>query len=319
MRHDEILRNKLTNLFHTILLLAVMLTLLILLGFSLAGTAGLLWAGLIGFFFLLFSPRVSPQFILKMYNARQLSMYDTPRLFRIKGELARRADLPAVPGLYYIPSRVMNAFSVGSRDNAAIGITDGLLRGLNMRELTGILAHEMSHIRNNDMRVMGIADVMSRVTGLFSNIGQILIFFNLPLLLIGAVTISWFAIFLLVTAPLLSGLLQLAISRTREFDADLDAARITGDPEGLASALQKMDRYKSNIFERIFFPGRSIPDPSLLRTHPQTDERVKRLLQLTGYKHPRIIHEPEESFIFPAFMFQVSRDPRWRRISGLWF
>ncbi|MCB0062442.1 MAG: M48 family metalloprotease [Caldilineaceae bacterium] len=90
----------------------------------------------------------------------------------------------AIPTLYYIPSRMMNAFAVGTKRDVAIGLTDGILRGLNLRELTGVLAHEMSHIRNNDMRSMNIADVVTRITNLFSTLGKFLLFFNLPLILI---------------------------------------------------------------------------------------------------------------------------------------
>ena len=319
MREDAIIKNKLANFFNTLLLFSILLLLMVFTGYLLAGFSGLLWAGFAGLFFLLVSPRLSPHLILKMYKAATLSVHDAPRLYYIVGELTRRADLPEPPRLYYIPSKIMNAFSVGSRDNAAIGITDGLLRHLDMRELTGVLAHEVSHIRNNDMRLMGFADILSRITGLFSNIGQILLFLNIPLILIGAVTISWPAIFLLIMAPTLSGLMQLAISRTREFDADLDAARLTGDPAGLAAALQKMDYYRSGIFERIFLPGRNDPNPSLFRTHPRTEERVKHLLQLSEERRPGIVIEPEENFIFPTVILQASRDPRWRRFSGLWY
>ncbi len=319
MNKDEVVKNKLVNFLHTVLLFSVLLTLMVFSGYLLAGSAGVLWAVIAGFFFLFFSPSLSPQLILKMYRASIISIHDAPRLYHIIEELAHRAELPELPRLYYVPSNIMNAFSVGRKGNAAIGVTDGLLRRLDMRELTGVLAHEISHIRNNDMRVMGFADIISRITGLFSNVGQVLLFLNIPLIIIGAVSISWPAIFLLIMAPALSGLMQLAISRTREFDADLDAARLTGDPAGLASALQRMDYYESGIFERIFFPGRSDPNPSLLRTHPKTQDRVKRLLQLRQERRLEFVPEPEENFLFPPVMLQISRNPRWRRLSGLWY
>jgi len=319
LNKDEVVKNKLVNFLHTVLLFSVLLTLMVFSGYLLAGSAGVLWAVIAGFFFLFFSPSLSPQLILKMYRASIISIHDAPRLYHIIEELAHRAELPELPRLYYVPSNIMNAFSVGRKGNAAIGVTDGLLRRLDMRELTGVLAHEISHIRNNDMRVMGFADIISRITGLFSNVGQVLLFLNIPLIIIGAVSISWPAIFLLIMAPALSGLMQLAISRTREFDADLDAARLTGDPAGLASALQRMDYYESGIFERIFFPGRSDPNPSLLRTHPKTQDRVKRLLQLRQERRLEFVPEPEENFLFPPVMLQISRNPRWRRLSGLWY
>ena len=153
-----------------------------------------------------------------------------------------------------------------SPGNAAIGVTDGILRGLNMGELTGVLAHEISHIEHNDIRVMAFADVISRVTSLFSSFGQFLLFINFPLLLVGMRPFSWFAIILLIAAPTLSGLLQLAISRTREFDAEVGAVRLTGDAEGLASALQKLESYQANMFKRMLMPGHSSADPSTIPT-----------------------------------------------------
>jgi heat shock protein HtpX len=221
-----------------------------------------------------------------MAGARPLSVHEAPQLHHLVQDLARRSNLLRAPQLYYVPNGMMNAFSVGSQDSAAIGITDGLLRGLSRRELAGVLAHEITHIRHNDVRVMGLADLISRTTGLLSTLGQMLLFVNLPLLLIGRSPVSWWAVALLVSAPTLSRLLQLALSRTREFDADLGAARLTGDPAALASALHKMAYQEAGIWRQILLPGRRVPDPSLLRTHPETGERVRRLLDLAGTDSP---------------------------------
>lgn len=318
MEQDIIISHKFRNLLHTILLFAGMIGLLALLGLSLAGVSGLVWAIIIGLIFLFLGQRISSQLILNMYRARALSRQDAPQLYQLIQELARRASLTNMPRLYYIPSRMMNAFAVGKRSDAAIGITDGLLRGLNMRELTGVLAHEMSHISNNDMRAMAFADVISRMTGLFSSIGQFLLLLNLPLLLMGMAAIPWLTVILLIAAPTLSTLLQLALSRTREFEADFNAARLTGDPQGLASALQKLEYFESNILKRIFMPGHSVPDPSVFRTHPNTNERVRRLLELTGEEQPWVVPETEELEL-PTHISQIRQNPRWRMMRGLWY
>jgi len=214
---------------------------------------------------------------------------------------------------------MVNAFTVGRRDESAIAVTDGLLRLLDSREMTGVLAHEVSHIRSNDTWVMSVADLFSRLTNILSLLGLLLLFINLPLILLSYVSISWLAILNLIFAPNLSALAQLGLSRTREYDADMSAARLTGDPRGLARALVKIERCSSSFFERIFLPGRRIPEPSMLRTHPPTEERVQRLLALES-SLPREFAErlPKLDFIgYPVSKNQIHRLPRWH-ITGLW-
>jgi heat shock protein HtpX len=213
---------------------------------------------------------------------------------------------------------MLNAFAVGTRRNAAIGLTDGLLRGLNLRELTGVLAHEMSHIRNNDMRSMSVADVISRVTNLFSTFGKFLLLVNLPLIFMGSAPISWWAILLLIVAPFISGLLQLALSRTREFDADLDAIQLTHDPVGLMNALQKLEYYATNIWQQVLFPGRGVPDPSIFRTHPHTKDRIARLQELSPQQYQPIAMPAQAPFVLPGNYTQVTRQPGWRMMN-LWY
>ncbi len=315
----QFVEHKIRNTLHTLALIAVMGGLMALVGYTIAGAEGLIWAALLGFFVMSLSPGFSPRLILKWYGARPIAEFEAPDLYEMVQTLSARAGLPAVPQLYYIPTKVMNAFTVGHRHNAVIGITDGLLNGLNYRELAGVLAHEISHIRNNDIRVMAIADMMSRFTGIFATVGQFLLFLNLPLLLSGEVMIPWPVILLLMGAPLVSDLLQLALSRTREFDADLDAARITGDPAGLASALQKLELQQGSIWGRVLLPGRRVPDPSILRTHPHTEARIQRLLQLQTDEELRYVHPAGgEMFAFSENLPRPGHDPRWR-FGGLWY
>lgn len=313
--------HRLLNVIQSLLLLGGMGGLLLLLGYVLAGGAGALVAAGTGIFVLVLGSRVTPGFMLRLYRARPLHPQEAGGLYGIVSELARRAGLTQSPRLYYIPSPIMNAFTVGDRKAAAFGLTDGLLRRLQPRELVGVIAHEMSHVQNRDTRVMVLADAISRMTSNLSFIGQIMVFINLPLVLMGAAHISWFAIVLLLAAPTVSALLQLALSRTREFHADLGAVRLTGDPEGLASALAKMERYERGWLGTIFIPGRRQADPSLLRSHPNTEERIHRLLALEKREDVRLgaLAVPSEgSWLFYHDIPVVERLPRYRHVIGLW-
>lgn len=308
------------NRLQSLLLLVIMAGFVLLLGQLLWGADGMLILLVFGVFGVLFSPSFSPWMIMRMYGASRVTPEQAPDIWRLVATLSERAGLSVQPELYYVPSRMLNAFAVGSQGQAAIGITDGLLRQLNQSELAGVLAHEISHIRSNDLWVMGLADLFSRATSLLSLMGQFLLLLNLPLILFTQVSISWFAIALLIFAPHLSALAQLALSRTREFDADLNAARLTGDPEGLAHALAKIESVQGGWLERVFLPGRRVPEPSLLRTHPHTEERIARLKALqpewrtTALPALLINGVPER---FHHGQHPVTRIPRWH-VNGLW-
>ena len=273
-------RHKLRNILHSALLILGMAAILGVCAYALWGGEGVAWALVGSGIAFALSPSVPPEWVMRMYRAIPVRRHELPELFELVSLLARRAELPQTPQLYWVGSPILNAFAVGRPEHAAIAVTDGILRTLTMRELAGVLAHEISHIRNNDLWIMQLADTMSRFTSILSYFGQLLLFLNLPLLLTGRTVVPWLAVILLIFAPTLMALLQLALSRAREFDADLDAAGLTGDPAGLASALGKLERYQGRFWEEIVFPGRRIPEPSLLRTHPPTEERIRRLLSL---------------------------------------
>jgi len=304
-------------------MLLVMAGFMALLGWLLWGEAGVQWLLWITVLLVLINPAVSPQVILRMYGASRLGPDQLPGLQQTLAILSQRAGLERSPELYYVPSQVLNAFAVGNRRNAIIAVSDGLLRHLDKRELLGVLAHEISHVQHNDIWVMGLADLFSRATSLLSTFGQLLLLINLPLILLSQVTISWFAITLLIFAPQFSALAQLALSRVREYDADLNAARLTGDPLGLASALTKLVQYGGGVMERILLPGRRTPEPSLLRTHPPTEERIRRLQSLVdserlGPLHSDEFRDPMSQFnMQDAFASPVRRRPR-RHFNGLW-
>jgi len=315
----NLLRYSIRNFLHSVVLIGSMLLLSATLGWLIWGVLGVIWITLLSFFFLLVGPSVSPQLLLRMYGARPISEYEAPDLIQTVRELARKAQLAVMPQLYYVPSQIANSFAMGSSEKGAIAVTDGLLRKLTSRELRGVLAHEVGHLRRNDGWVMGLADSVSQMVNIMSWVGQILLFINLPLLLTGKYLVPWFLIIVLMIAPTLSALLQLALSRTREFEADLEAARLSGDPRALASGLVKIERLSHSWFERIFLPGRRGPDPSLLRTHPGTDERVRRLLEFE--KELAKEHSGGDKDWFGKFMHnrpKISNQPTWHA-SRLWF
>lgn len=304
------------NTIQSIFLLSLMLLILTIVGFLIAGKDGLIIALFVGAFMLIISPKVSPMIILRMYKARKLSQKDAGEIHKILNQLTEGAKLNFVPELYYVPSRMMNAFSIGNRSKAVIALTDGLLRNLNWREITGVLAHEVSHIKSNDLWIMNLADSISRLTRFFSLVGQLIFIFYLPFIIFLKTDVSFITILLLIFSPTLSIMLQLALSRTREFEADINAVKITADPDGLASALQKIERKSLRIWDIIFLPGRNVPAPSMLRTHPHTEKRIQRLIDISKDK-TRMSYPEKKLQILPDNYHTITRKPSWK-IFGLW-
>ena len=313
---DEDVRrwHTIRNWLHSALLIGGTAVLAAAIAWIVYGPEGLIWAALFGGAGLWMLGRVSPDMVLKLYKARSLDPGELPELHRIMRELTARADLPSVPRLHYVPSKMMNAFAVGRPEDSAIAITDGLIRAMSLRQLAGILAHEVSHIRNGDLRVMGLADVLNRITGFMSTMGLI----GLPLMLGTGWNIPILGLVLLIFAPTIGGLLQLALSRAREYDADLDGATLTGDPEGLASALALLERKQGAVWEGLVLPGSRVPEPSLLRTHRRTEDRIARLMALRRDQMPITLAEDRpaagRSLVPPI------RQPRihWHRM-GIWY
>jgi len=278
INNSERFRHRWRNLLQTALLLAFLGGYLMLLGWLIWGSAVTLWLLAIIAVALL-APAGSPQLLMKLSGARPLNRLEAPELFQLTEQLAARADLEKIPELYYLPMRQPNAMAVGSRNEPIIGVSAGLLQLLSRRELSGVLAHEVSHLRHGDLRVMQLAELASRLTGSLSWFGLVLLLLNLPLVLFGGQSVNWLLVALLFFAPQLSFLAQLGLSRVREYQADLGAVTLTKDPAGLASALQKIDRQLGGIFHYLL-PGQVAPH--WLRTHPPTRERIRRLQQLTG-------------------------------------
>ncbi|HCT7177904.1 TPA: M48 family metalloprotease [Escherichia coli] len=314
LRHaqDVGARHRWLNRLQTALLVLTLLGIAAVAGSLLLGDGGLWLALAAAGFTLLLEPAAASGLTLRLYGARPLYPDEAPDLWAVLRELAARAGLPAVPVPHYVPSGVVNAFATGSKHHAAIALTDGLLRSLTPRELTGVLGHEIAHIANEDLRVMGLADSISRLTHLLPLLGQLAIVLSLPALLLGVAEVNWPALLLLAVAPQLALLAQLGLSRVREFDADRLAAELTGDPHGLASALAKIERV-SRSWRAWLLPGWGNPEPSWLRTHPATAERIERLLELA----PPPAMPPFPSARFVPEVTVSPRPPRWRT-GGLW-
>lgn len=300
------------NRVQTLLLISLLLGISSLAGSLLLGTMGAWLALGASLAALLLAPVASTRLTLAMYRARPISPQQAPELYAMVRQLAERAHLAQAPQLYYVPTTLANAFAVGNRQSAAIAVTDGLLRTLNLHELAGVLAHELAHVIHGDLRVMGLADYVSRLTGVFALAGQFMLLFALPGLLFGYTTINWGGLLLLMLSPHLALLAQLKLSRVREFNADLKAVELTGDPQTLAKALEKIEQ-ADHPWQAILLPGWGNPEPSWLRTHPATEERVQRLQALPssdsvlwpthGAQYPQ--HEPHRT------------TPRWYP-GGLW-
>jgi heat shock protein HtpX len=266
------------------------------------------------------SPRLPPEALMRVYRAEPVTAANGPRLVQIAEALAVRAELPATPRLYVIPSLTLNAFATGTRERAAIAITEGLMRRLSMRELAGVMAHETAHIANNDLAVLGLADMLSRLTHSLPYAALILAAGNLLGIVFGDQVVSWGVVALLYLAPLLMSLLQLALSRTREFAADHTAARLTGDPEALASALRRLEPTAGRFWEDLALPmpGRRVCEPSLLRTHPSTAERIARLAALAGVEPATRMDVQEAPMISIITLGPSDLQPR-HRFPGVWY
>lgn len=311
-------RPTIANRFYSLILLLSMASYMALLGWQFAGLDGLIALSLSCLLVVTLNPTLSPHWLMSLYGAIPITPDRAPELYQLLLQIAQRSGLNTLPVLYRVPSSTLNAFTTGSQNHAAIALTDGLFGQLSLRELAGVLAHEASHIRNNDIWIMGLADLFSRGTSLLSLFGQLVLLINLPFILLTEARFNWPLILLMIFAPYISALTQLALSRTREFDADLCAAEVTGDPRGLASALTKIEHAPYSLWKRIFFPGGRDSAPSLLRSHPPTEERVKRLLELEKDRTFRAMAYPELIDFQARLGDRIVRSPR-RHITGLWF
>jgi heat shock protein HtpX len=276
------------NFARTALLLAAMTALFLAVGYLLAGEGGLLIAFVIALGMNGWAYWNSDKAVLRMHNARPVTRGSAPELVGLVEQLAGRAGLP-MPRVYLLETDQPNAFATGrDPEHSAVAVTRGLIQACSREELAGVIAHELGHIRNRDTLIMTITATLAGAIGFLS---QFAFFFGRdsrnPLGALGT-------ILTMILAPLAAMLVQMAISRTREFSADRSGAEICGEPLALAGALQKIERLARGVVnpgaERnpasahmfIINPLRMGGIDSLFRTHPPTAERVARLQEMAG-------------------------------------
>ena len=277
-RHNN--RYRFKNSIQLVLLISMMLLILSLIGWLFAGQTGVIWAMFIGLFLFLSIPQISPHTLLTINGAKRLKYAQAPEIHNIVQWLAEQVGLQQKPDLYYIPRNTLIAYSVGKQPNTAIAISNGLLQILNKRELAAVIAHEISHINHNDILVMQVTQIIHMITSMFALMAYLTILIYLPVLYLGEQPIPWLLLFVLIFAPNVSVMIQLAISRLREFDADMEAVKITNDPLALASALQKLENYQQGWFHSLTMPHRRLHIPKILNTHPSAKERIRRLKEM---------------------------------------
>jgi len=263
--------------------------------------------------------RVSPGTIMRIYGARPYQAGDLAQFDRITSVLAHRAGLRRAPQLYVVPSMLLSAFSVGSSQRFAIALTEGLLRRLTMREVAAVLAREVAHAQRGDLLVLGIADFVSRCAQGLYYAGLALAALNILRGISGGEPVSWLSVVLLILAPTLMTLLQLALSRAREIEADRAAALLTGDPLGLASAVSRLDASPGSPLDDLIppVPARQVPLPSMLRYPPPADRRIARLNTFQAPPMPPldIAEGPRISLVGVG---PIEMRPRYRW-PGVWF
>ncbi|WP_299312283.1 zinc metalloprotease HtpX [uncultured Halomonas sp.] len=278
---------RLKNALQHLLILAGLALLLAVPGYLLAGSFGVIWAfGLVALTLYL-GGRLPPRLALARTRAGLLQRYQAPELYRVLDILYYRAGLKGEPQLFLVPTADLNAFAVGDAREGGIAITAGLTRTLGLRQLAGVLAHEVSHLRHGDTRVMSMAATMTRLTIWGAFLVQLGLLLMLPMVLAGELRMPWLELLLVAFAPSASTLLQLALSRNREFTADLEAAALTRDPASLASALQVLERHQGLWLTSLLLGQKPPGWFRLLQTHPPTDERIRRLLALARRQPPR--------------------------------
>jgi heat shock protein HtpX len=277
---DALRRLRLSNRLQSTVLLLGLAALAGTTGYLLAGSDGVIFAAVLAAGFLLFNPASGELVFRYLYGAAPLTAASAPQLFSLVGELARRAELERTPTLFLLPTPVLQAMAAGSREAPSIGVTSGLLQTLPSRELAAVLAHEIAHVHHSDMFVMRIAAAAGSMTRAMSMAGTFLLIMYFPVLWATGTTVSPAAIILLVGAPMASDLLELSLSRRREFLADAGAVELTGDPVALARALAQIAKLQGDDWER--FTARGGQWLRWFRTHPTTDERIERLAEVVA-------------------------------------
>ena len=274
------------NLMKTAVLMAAITALFMLLGSMLGGQTGMVVALVVALGMNFFSYWFSDKIVLKMYKAREVDDSTAPQFVAMVRELAGKAGIP-MPKVYLIDEDAPNAFATGRNpEHAAVAATTGIIRVLSARELRGVMAHELAHVKHRDILISTISATMAGAIGMLANVGMMFSGRSGD----GQRSNPIAGIAVAILAPLAASLIQMAISRAREFEADRGGAEISGDPQALASALDKIHRFAQGLpmeaAERhpetaqmmIMNPLSAGGLRGLFSTHPPTDERVAALM-----------------------------------------
>jgi heat shock protein HtpX len=276
------------NMMKTAILMAAITALFMAIGGMIGGRSGMMLALVVALGMNFFSYWFSDKMVLKMYNAREVDETSAPRFYAMVRELAQRAQIP-MPKVYLIDEQAPNAFATGrSPDHAAVAATTGIVNVLTERELRGVMAHELAHVKHRDILISTISATMAGAISMLANFAM---FFGgrdeegRPTNPIAGIAVA-------ILAPLAASVIQMAISRAREFEADRGGAEISGDPAALASALDKIHRYAQGI---PLHAAEAHPETAqmmimnplsggglrgLFSTHPATEERIARLMEM---------------------------------------
>jgi heat shock protein HtpX len=278
------------NLMKTAILMAAITALFMAIGSLMGGQTGMMVALLVALGMNFFSYWFSDKMVLKMYNAREVDASSAPQFYGMVQELAQRAGLP-MPRVYLIDEDAPNAFATGRNpQHAAVAATTGIMRVLSERELRGVMAHELAHVRHRDILISTVSATMAGAISMLANFAMIFGGRDNE----GRPANPIVGLLVMLLAPLAASLIQMAISRSREFEADRGGAEISGDPRALASALEKIHAYARGIpmeaAERhpetaqmmIMNPLSGGGLRGLFSTHPATEERVLRLRAMAG-------------------------------------
>lgn len=279
----------------TLFFLSILTVLFILIGGAVGGRAGMIFAFLFACLMNLGAYWFSDKIVLAMYRAQEVTEAQAPKLYRIVWELTQRAGLP-MPKLYIVPSQTPNAFATGRNpSHAAVAVTQGILNLLTEEELKGVLGHELAHVKHRDILIQTVAATVAGAIVMLARMGQWALIFGglrggdddeggIPQM-IGAIA-------LLIIAPIAAFLIQMAISRAREYYADEGGAQFSGNPLYLANALRKLaygvrkhpmdEANPATAHMFIVNPLKGSSMASLFSTHPPTEERISRLEAMAG-------------------------------------